>query len=144
MRSGLKSLRLVVDRLLSEKGCPWDLEQTHKSLIPYLREESKELEKALARGRWHEIEDELGDLLFHIFFHSKIAEKAGHFDIDEMAQSQALKLIRRHPHVFGRTRLFKNGGEVARNWKKIKTAERALRRKDVSRRKALGRTRKEA
>ena len=136
MTRGLPHLRSVVNRLLSRKGCPWDRRQTHKSLIVYLREEARELEKALAGGRRHEIEDELGDLLFHIFFHSKIAEKPGRFDIDQVAQSQALKLKRRHPHVFGRTRVFKNSGEVARNWKSIKAAERELRRRDVEKRAA--------
>lgn len=136
MSRGLRRLRAVVDRLLSSRGCPWDLEQTHRSLIPYLREESKELEKALVGGRWHEIEDELGDILFHVFFHAKIAEKAGHFDVDAVAASQALKLQRRHPHVFGRTGGLKDGDAVARGWKKIKAEERALRRRDVSRRSA--------
>jgi len=133
-----------VSRLLSRQGCPWDRQQTHKSLRVYLREEALELEKALTGGRWHEIEDELGDLLFHIFFHSKIAEKAGRFDIDLVAESQALKLERRHPHVFGRTRFFKNGGEVVKNWKTIKAAERELRRKDVLKRAAGRKKRKEA
>ncbi|MBI3288483.1 MAG: hypothetical protein HYZ74_03075 [Elusimicrobia bacterium] len=126
-------------RLLSPKGCPWDREQTHKSLIPYLREESAELEEALAGGRWHEIEDELGDILFHIFFHSKIAEKAGHFNLDDVAGSQALKLMRRHPHVFGGRRQFKDGDEVLKHWKKIKSGERRLRRRDVARRNAARR-----
>ena len=144
MARGLPHLRSVVNRLLSRQGCPWDREQTHKSLIVYLREETLELEKALAGGRWHEIEDELGDLLFHIFFHSKIAQKSGHFDVDMVAESQALKLERRHPHVFGRTRVFKDGGEVARNWKTIKTAEREQRRRDVEKRVKSRKKRKEA
>ena len=132
-----------MNRLLSRQGCPWDREQTHKSLIAYLREETLELEQALAGGRWHEIEDELGDLLFHIFFHSKIAEKAGHFGVDEVAESQALKLKRRHPHVFGRSRVFKDGREVSQNWKTIKAAERELRRRDVKKRAAGRKKRKE-
>lgn len=144
MARGLPHLRAVVDRLLSRQGCPWDRQQTHKSLIVYLREETRELEDALARGRWHEIEDELGDLLFHIFFHSKIAQKAGRFDVDAVAESQALKLKRRHPHVFGRTRVFKDGAEVARNWQTIKATERELRRRDVERRSKSRKKRKEA
>lgn len=144
MPRGLPHLRSVVDRLLSRQGCPWDRQQTHRSLVRYLREEALELEKAIDAGRWHEIEDELGDLLFHIFFHSKIAKKAGLFDIDTVAESQALKLERRHPHVFGRSRVFKDAAEVARNWKTIKAAERAQRRKDVVRRMKSRRNRKEA
>lgn len=144
MTRGLPHLRSVVNRLLSRQGCPWDRQQTHQSLIVYLREETRELEEALAGGRWHEIEDELGDLLFHIFFHSKIAEKAGRFDVEMVAESQARKLERRHPHVFGRTRSFKNGAEVVKNWKTIKAAERELRRKDVARRAKGRKKRKEA
>ena len=139
MARGLAKLQSVVARLLSPKGCPWDREQTHKSLIPYLREESAELAEALAGGRWHEIEDELGDILFHVYFHAKIAEKAGRFDLDKVAESQAVKLMRRHPHVFGGKRRFKNGAEVLKNWKSIKTVERELRRQDVSRRNAARR-----
>jgi NTP pyrophosphatase (non-canonical NTP hydrolase) len=99
MARGLKKLETVVARLLSPSGCPWDRAQTHKTLVPYLREESKELADAIKGGRWHEIEDELGDLLFHIFFHSKIAEKAGNFSMDDVAESQASPRVRAHPQV---------------------------------------------
>lgn len=134
MARGLKKLETVVSRLLSARGCPWDRAQTHKSLIPYLREESKELADALRGGRWHEIEDELGDLLFHIYFHSKIAEKAGTFSISDVAENQAKKLMRRHPHVFGRTRRFKTEKDVRRHWNEIKAVERAQRAEEVKRR----------
>jgi|GEM_PF-2012203 len=132
MARGLPHLRKVVAQLVSARGCPWDRAQTHKTLIPYLREEAKELEDALAGGRWHEIEDELGDLLFHIFFHAKIAQKAGNFSLDDVAESQAVKLERRHPHVFKRDRTFASPDEVLANWKTIKAAERALRARDVA------------
>ena len=130
MSRGIKKLDAVVAKLLGPKGCPWDREQTHKSLIPYLREESAELAEALKGGRWHEIEDELGDLLFHILFHARIGKKRLSFE--SVAESQAKKLMRRHPHVFGRTRKFKNSKEVLANWKAIKTAERAVRAKEVA------------
>ena len=132
MARGLKKLEAVVAKLLSPSGCPWDREQTHKSLVRYLREEAKELADALKGGRWHEIEDELGDLLFHIYFHSKIAEKAGTFTISDVAESQAKKLMRRHPHVFGGRKKFKSAQEVHENWAVIKSAERALRDKEVA------------
>jgi uncharacterized protein YabN with tetrapyrrole methylase and pyrophosphatase domain len=103
---------------------------THKSLIPYLREESAELADALRGGRWHEIEDELGDLLFHVFFHARLG--SGRFNLNTIAESQANKLMRRHPHVFGRTRTFKDSKEVLANWKTIKAGERALRAKEVA------------
>jgi tetrapyrrole methylase family protein/MazG family protein len=130
MARGIKKLDGVVAKLLGPKGCPWDREQTHKSLIPYLKEESAELADALAGGRWHEIEDELGDLLFHILFHARLGKKR--FNFDTIAESQAAKLMRRHPHVFGRTRAFKDSKEVLANWKTIKAGERALRAKEVA------------
>jgi XTP/dITP diphosphohydrolase len=136
MPRGLKKLEAVVARLLSPAGCPWDRAQTHKTLVPYLREESKELADAIAGGKWHEVEDELGDLLFHIFFHSKIAEKAGQFSMDDVAESQAKKLVRRHPHVFGRTRKFEDEKDVRKHWDEIKAVERALRAKEVAQRRA--------
>lgn len=132
MSKGIRALDRVVARLLGPGGCPWDREQTHKSLIPYLREEAKELEVALAGGRWHEIEDELGDILFHVLFHSRLGAKKGLFDLDSVAESQAKKLMRRHPHVFGRTRKFKDAREVLAHWKTIKAGERALRAAEVA------------
>lgn len=130
MAKGIAKLSRVVDKLLGPGGCPWDREQTHKTLIPYLREESAELADALKGGLWHEIEDELGDILFHILFHARLGKKR--FNLDTVAQSQANKLMRRHPHVFGRTRTFKNSKEVLANWKTIKFGERALRAKEVA------------
>jgi len=130
MTQGIRKLDAVVARLLGPKGCPWDREQTHKTLIPFLREEAAELADALKGGRWHEIEDELGDILFHILFLARLGRKR--FDLDTVAESQAKKLIRRHPHVFGRTRTFKNSKEVLSNWKTIKAGERALREKEVA------------
>ena len=132
MPRGLSKLQKVVDRLLSPKGCPWDREQTHKSLIPFLKEEAAELAAALKGGRWHEIEDEAGDLLFHILFISKLGAKGGRFDFDSVAESQAKKLVRRHPHVFAGGRKFKDAQDVLDHWKEIKKGERALRAKEVA------------
>ena len=131
MSRGIKKLDAVVAKLLGPNGCPWDREQTHLSLIPYLQEEAGELADALKNGRWHEIEDELGDVLFQILFHSRIGGRSRRFNFDTVAESQAKKLMRRHPHVFGRTRRFKNSKEVLDNWKEIKSGERALRAKEV-------------
>ena len=129
----LDDLIAVIARLRSPKGCPWDRKQTHVSLIKYLREESKELERAIKKGVWHEIEDELGDLLLQVLLHARIAEERGRFDIQDVARSQALKLRRRHPHVFG-SRKFKTAGDVVRNWDSIKVEERRLRAADVQER----------
>ena len=91
MTRGIRKLDAVVAKLLGPKGCPWDREQTHKSLIPFLREESEELAVALKRGRWHEIEDELGDVLFQVLFHARLGKKR--FDLSSIAESQANKLM---------------------------------------------------
>lgn len=133
-KAALAQLKSVVARLRSRSGCPWDREQTHKSLIPYLREESAELAEALRGGRWEEVEDELGDILFHVMLHAKIAEEKGWFTLEDVARSQALKLRRRHPHVFARDRKFRTSAEVLRHWKEIKSEERALRDQDVAER----------
>ena len=142
MAKALEQLKSVVARLRSPKGCPWDRKQTHRSLIPFLREESEELAVALKRGRWDEMEDELGDILFHVMLHAKIAEENGHFTLDDVARSQALKLQRRHPHVFARDREFKNAEEVLAHWKSIKSLERTLRDRDVAKRSARKRARR--
>jgi tetrapyrrole methylase family protein/MazG family protein len=139
MAKGLEQLKSVVARLRSPKGCPWDRQQTHASLIPFLREESQELAAALKGGRWAEMEDELGDILFHVMLHAKIAEENGHFTLEDVARSQALKLMRRHPHVFARDRKFDTAEEVLRHWKEIKSQERVLRARDVA---ARGRAKK--
>jgi len=135
MARALEQLRSVVARLRAPGGCPWDRKQTHQTLIPFLREESKELEVALRRGRWHEMEDELGDILFHVMLHAKIAEENGHFSLEDVARSQALKLRRRHPHVFG-DRRFKTAEEVLEHWSEVKSKERRLRERDVAMRAA--------
>jgi XTP/dITP diphosphohydrolase len=120
----------LVRRLRSPKGCPWDRAQTHESLIPYLREESKEVEEALLKGEWHEIEDELGDLLLQALLHAQIAAEKGLFDIEDVAKAQRLKLTRRHPHVFGDAD-YRTPEAVKLNWKEIKTAERTMREADL-------------
>jgi tetrapyrrole methylase family protein/MazG family protein len=130
----------LVARLRSPRGCPWDRKQTHISLIRFLREETRELEEALRRGQGHEIEDELGDLLLQVLLHARIAEEKGLFDIQDVAGSQYRKLVRRHPHVFGRRKL-RTAGAVLASWAEIKRKERSQRRRDVQRRPLLSRRR---
>lgn len=130
----LRKLVAVVARLRSPKGCPWDRAQTHKSLIKYLREEALEVEGAIKKGTWHDIEDELGDLLLQVFLHAEIAKEKGRFDLEDIAKSQRLKLERRHPHVFGDGVKFKTAEEVLDHWDEIKKGERKLRRADIARR----------
>jgi MazG family protein len=129
----------VVRRLREPGGCPWDRKQTHRSLLRFLREETQELERALRRGAWHEIEDELGDVLLQILLHAQIEDEGGRFGIQDVARAQALKLIRRHPHVFGDKRL-KTAEDVVLHWGEIKRREQSLRRRDVRRRKKPARS----
>jgi tetrapyrrole methylase family protein/MazG family protein len=128
----LSKLVKLVAHLRSPKGCPWDREQTHVSLIPYLKEEALEVEHALKAGRWEDIEDELGDLMLQVLLHAQIASERGDFDLEDVAKAQYLKLKRRHPHVFGARAKFKSGAEVKLNWKEIKKTERRLRAKDLA------------
>ena len=83
------------------EGCQWDLEQTSKSLIPYIIEESYELAEALGKGDSEQTCDELGDLLLQIVFQAQIAKEKGLFDMDRIIDKAADKMIRRHPHIFG-------------------------------------------
>lgn len=125
----------LIAYLRSPKGCPWDRKQTHVSLIKYLQEETGEVIAALKRGRWHEIEDELGDLLLQILLHSQIETERGRFDIQDVARAQYLKLKRRHPHVFAGMKI-DTAENVLRVWDRIKRKERVLRRQDIERRLA--------
>ncbi len=109
-------------------GCPWDLEQNHKTLKPYLLEEAHEVIDAIdncADGAdSSELCSELGDLLLQVIFHSQIAAEQGDFDINDVCSAINEKLIRRHPHVFGET-IAKTSSEVLSNWEKIKQKEKA-------------------
>ena len=86
-----------------EKGCPWDLQQTHESLIPYLLEESHEVIEAIEQNDSEHLKEELGDLLFQVVFHARIAEEAALFNLTDVAHTLGNKLVRRHPHVFSDT-----------------------------------------
>jgi MazG family protein len=109
--------------LLGPKGCPWDREQTHASLRTYLLEETYEVLEALESGDDKQFASELGDLLLQIVFHAELARKAGRFDIGEVIEAIHSKMVRRHPHVFGKTKA-RNATEVLKNWEQIKAQER--------------------
>lgn len=115
----------VMDRLRSPGGCPWDAEQTHESLIKYQLEESYEFIEAVESSDRKDILEELGDLLLQVYFHARIAEEhpTAPFNIDDVAKVVADKLISRHPHVFGDTKV-ESSDEVLANWEKIKNAEK--------------------
>lgn len=113
----LAELIAVVARLRDpEGGCPWDLAQTHASLVPYVLEEAHEVADAIRSGDDQHLAEELGDLLLQVVLHAQIAQEAGSFDLAQIAAGISAKLVRRHPHVFG-------GGEPA-SWEEIKAAEK--------------------
>jgi XTP/dITP diphosphohydrolase len=116
----------VVDTL--RRSCPWDAEQTHASLLRYLLEEAYEAAETIEDGDMAALREEIGDVLFQVLFHARIASERsaadGGFDIDDVADTLAAKLIRRHPHVFAGVAV-SSAADVNANWEEIKQAERA-------------------
>jgi MazG family protein len=104
-------------------GCPWDLEQTHQTLRPYLTEEAGEVLDAIDKNDDAALAEELGDLLLQVVLHAQLAADRGAFTITEVIRGIAAKMVRRHPHVFGDTRV-SGSDEVKRNWEAIKAAEK--------------------
>lgn len=119
----LKELLYVIDYLRSPKGCAWDRRQTHKSLKKYLIEETKEVITAINRDDPDDLKKELGDLLLQIMLHAQIAKENRQFDINEVIKLLIKKLKRRHPHVFGKTKV-NTVREIITNWEKIKKQEK--------------------
>jgi MazG family protein len=114
----------VMAALREESGCPWDRRQTHRSLIPYLIEEAYEVVDAIEGGKEDDaLREELGDLLFQVVFHARIAEEAGRFDFHDVARSLAEKLVERHPHVFD-GQPAESAEALRRTWHERKTAAR--------------------
>jgi MazG family protein len=119
----LIALSDLVSRLRGPEGCPWDREQTDSSIKMYLLEEAYEVLDAIENGSPEGVCEELGDLLFHIIFLASLAEVRGEFDLTEVMEKIASKMIRRHPHVFGDVQV-KNPAEVSKNWEEIKKTEK--------------------
>ena len=119
---GFAELIGIMRRLRGSDGCPWDKEQTHRSLKPYLLEETYEFLEAIDGGDAEEMAEELGDLLLQILFHCQIASEEGRFDADRVLSSLKNKLIRRHPHVFS-NRSLPDAKSVSRHWIKVKARE---------------------
>ena len=120
----LRALNEVVERLRAPGGCPWDREQTHRSLRPYLLEETYEVLEAIDNVEPGTLREELGDLLLQVLMHSAIAMEAEDgFDIGDVADQVRAKMIHRHPHVFGDVTVDGPAGVVV-NWEKLKTAEK--------------------
>ncbi len=122
--SAIDALLEVMRRLRDpDTGCPWDKEQTFATIAPYTVEESYEVADAIARNDMRDLKEELGDLLFQVVFHSRIAEEAGLFSFDDVAKGMAEKLIRRHPHVFGDAS-HRTADEQTVAWEQVKAEER--------------------
>jgi ATP diphosphatase len=114
----------IMARLRGEQGgCPWDREQTFATIAPYTIEEAYEVADAIERGALHDLEGELGDLLFQVVFHARMAEEAGAFDFGDVVAGICAKLVRRHPHVFGEARDLDVAAQT-RLWEHIKREER--------------------
>jgi XTP/dITP diphosphohydrolase/tetrapyrrole methylase family protein/MazG family protein len=122
--TAIDDLRQTIARLRAPGGCPWDIEQTHQSLARCLIDECSELLDTIDRGDLPHMREELGDVLIQVVFHARLAEEAGHFDLEEVAREVNEKLIRRHPHVFG-DRPLQTSEQVLVQWEQIKAQEKS-------------------
>jgi tetrapyrrole methylase family protein/MazG family protein len=121
--SYLAAMEYITARLRAPQGCPWDREQTHKSIRGYLLEEAYETLDALDGGDSSKLAEELGDLLMRVLLHAEIARQQGEFDLRDVVLGISSKLVRRHPHVFGSVRA-DSASQVLANWDEIKKNER--------------------
>jgi tetrapyrrole methylase family protein/MazG family protein len=121
-KPGVGAIFEVVARLRAPGGCPWDREQTHESLRPYLLEETYELLEAIDSGDDTKMKEELGDLLLQVAMHAEIAAEEKRFDASEVSEAVAAKMVKRHPHVFGSVSVA-SAEEVLRNWEHQKVHE---------------------
>jgi tetrapyrrole methylase family protein/MazG family protein len=122
----VEDFRRIIALLRSEGGCPWDREQTHKSIRRNLLEEAYEVCEAIDEESREHLQEELGDLMMQVIFHARIEEEQGSFDLDYVADGACKKLILRHPHVFGDVQV-SSSDEVLTNWDAIKRVEKAQR-----------------
>lgn len=126
--TGMQRLVEIMARLRDpDNGCPWDLEQDFRSVMPYTLEEAYEVAQAIEDGDMGELRDELGDLLFQVVFHARMAEEQGAFAFEDVVTAIADKIVRRHPHVFGDARE-PDAAAQTRSWEQIKAEERAEKR----------------
>jgi len=114
----------VMEKLRGENGCPWDQQQDHQSLRPYVIEEAYEVVEAIEQGNMELLQEELGDLLLQVIFHAQLGRESGLFKLPDVVQKVITKLIRRHPHVFSSTEA-STAGEVLVNWEEIKKQEKS-------------------
>jgi MazG family protein len=119
-----EELVVLQKRLRAPNGCPWDREQTHQTLRPFLVEEAYEVLDALDSNDAQKFAGELGDLLLQVVFHAELAKEAGEFDVSDVIRAVHSKMVRRHPHVFGKGKA-RSSAQVLKNWEQIKAEERA-------------------
>jgi ATP diphosphatase len=122
----LQRAAAIMARLRGPGGCPWDREQTFDSIKRHTLEETYEVFDAIERRAWPELKDELGDLLLQVLFYAQMAEEAGYFSLNDVAENLNAKLIRRHPHIFAEVQAT-NADAVMRNWEQIKLEEKKAR-----------------
>jgi MazG family protein len=124
MSESMDRLLAIMARLRDrERGCPWDLEQNFATIAPYTIEEAYEVAEAIAHGDMPALKDELGDLLFQVVFHARMAEEVGEFAFDDVAAAIAEKMLRRHPHVFGQAEIDSAAAQTVA-WEEHKAKER--------------------
>ena len=130
-QKAINELIEVVSRLREPRnGCPWDIKQSHESLIPYAIEEAHEVADAIYFGTDENLCDELGDLLLQIIFHAQIANEENRFSLNEIAKGVAAKMVKRHPHVFQKTQ--RNGlEEIELEWEEIKKLEQSAEKENI-------------
>lgn len=126
-----KLLEIMVQLRNPDGGCPWDVQQTFATIAPYTVEEAYEVADAIARDDRDELRHELGDLLFQVVFHARMAEEAGDFDFSGVVDAICEKMLRRHPHVFGTEAERQQGAEPG-SWERIKAAERAAKTGEIA------------
>jgi MazG family protein len=128
-KDSIKALIALVESLRGEPGCPWDKKQTPKSILIYLMEEMYELADAIESDSSEDVREELGDVLFHIVFITRLFQEKGDFSVYDVAGDITKKMIRRHPHVFGTARV-DNTDEIRQNWHQIKQSEKKQSKKE--------------
>ena len=128
---GIDLLLATTARLRAPDGCPWDQEQTHRSICDCLVEEVAELLQAIDREDVANLREELGDLLFHVAMHAQMAAEAGQFTFDDVAREVNEKMVRRHPHVFGDGAKLGSADAVVTQWEQIKLKEKGAKKPTV-------------
>ncbi|HXV73905.1 MAG TPA: nucleoside triphosphate pyrophosphohydrolase [Sphingomonadales bacterium] len=134
MKAGgdIKTLLAIMARLRDRKGgCPWDLEQDFKTIAPYTLEEAYEVADAIDRADKAALKDELGDLLFQVVYHARMAEEEGAFDFAGVVKAVSEKMIRRHPHIFGDEKNIKTASHQTTAWEGHKAGERAAKNESL-------------